>query len=214
MKTEFKITEHEAALLERIASATKMDSWFRIDEELHVLDAEGEDENEATIVAMLEDGLGYGLDQPQSGSLSPEEIKDVKEVFRRARAALFDWRHFEALVYVEGSPSQMPTYTIKGMFDEGHRLPYGQAPKGFIAMAIIHHSESPFFPEALSASTWWPTVNFFGSAILAESQLPPEILQAIKGGKCLIVAYDTDDEEPLGGVGPKSNLYPVWQEIC
>ena len=35
MKKEFKITEHEADLLERIAAATKMDDWFYITEDLN-----------------------------------------------------------------------------------------------------------------------------------------------------------------------------------
>ena len=89
MDQRFKITKHEAAILDRIAEATKMDCWFFIDEDLHVHDIEGDmpDATEADLVIMLEEGLGYGLDEPQSGGLSPEEIKIAEACFKRARLA-------------------------------------------------------------------------------------------------------------------------------
>lgn len=88
-KEGFKITEKEASLLEKIAEATKMDGWFYIDENLHVHDIEeGTVSSDAEGVCLLEDGLAYGLDEPQSGGLSPEEIQIVVSCFLRARESL------------------------------------------------------------------------------------------------------------------------------
>lgn len=85
---EFKLTVEEANILDKIAEATKMDCWFRIDENLHVQDIEEDTvSSDAEGVCLLEDGLAYGLDEPQSGALSPEEIKVVEACFKRARAA-------------------------------------------------------------------------------------------------------------------------------
>lgn len=86
---KFKLTEHEAAILEKIADATKMDAWFRIDDDLNAFDAEGDMPNasSAEVVIALEDGLGYGLREPQSGGLTSEEAKVAKECFSRARFA-------------------------------------------------------------------------------------------------------------------------------
>lgn len=85
---QFKLTVEEANLLDRIATATKMDCWFYIDEDLHVRDIEeGNISSDAEGVCMLESGLSYGLDEPQSGGLNPEEIKIAEACFRRARAA-------------------------------------------------------------------------------------------------------------------------------
>lgn len=91
---EFTLTEKEAVVLDKIAEATKMDCWFRIEDDLTVTDIEGEMPNasEAELVAMLEEGLGYGLDQPQSGGLSPEEIKIAEACFARARLAVEEER--------------------------------------------------------------------------------------------------------------------------
>ena len=87
-KEEFRITEEEAALLDRIAEATKMDGWFYIDPDLHVHDIEENNvSSDAEGVCLLEDGLAYGLDEPQSGGLNPEEIRIVEACFKRARAA-------------------------------------------------------------------------------------------------------------------------------
>jgi hypothetical protein len=87
-KQEFKLTVEEANLLDRIAEATKMDGWFYIDPDLHVHDIEENNvSSDAEGVCLLEDGLAYGLDEPQSGALSPEEIKIVEDCFKRARAA-------------------------------------------------------------------------------------------------------------------------------
>lgn len=88
-KEGFKITGEEAALLDRIADATKMDCWFYIDEDLHVHDIEeGTVSSDAEGVCLLEDGLGYGLDEPQSGGLNPKEIQIVEACFKRAREGL------------------------------------------------------------------------------------------------------------------------------
>lgn len=99
----FSLTTEEANLLERIAEATKMDCWFRIDGDLHVIDAEGEmpDASEAELVCMLEDGLGYGLDEPQSGGLNPEEIGIVEACFKRAHAAISPKRYYKVPVVYE-----------------------------------------------------------------------------------------------------------------
>ena len=85
----FQLTEKEACLLDRIAEATKMDGFFFIDEDLHVINIEeepfGSDEEG---VCRLEDGLAYDLSEPQSGGLNPDEIKIVESCFARAREAL------------------------------------------------------------------------------------------------------------------------------
>lgn len=86
--SDFKLTVEEAALLDRIADATKMDGWFYIDPDLHVHDIEENSvSSDAEGVCLLEDGLAYGLNEPQSGGLSSEEIKIVEACFKRARAA-------------------------------------------------------------------------------------------------------------------------------
>ena len=86
--SEFKLTVEEANILDKIAEATKMDCWFHIDENLHVHDIEeGTVSSDAEGVCLLEDGLAYGLDEPQSGGLSPEEIRIAEACFKRARAA-------------------------------------------------------------------------------------------------------------------------------
>lgn len=89
--SEFKLTVEEANVLDKIAEATKMDCWFRIDENLHVQDIEEPDNpvfsDDAGGVRLLEDGLAYGLDKPQSGGLTPEEILIAEACFKRARAA-------------------------------------------------------------------------------------------------------------------------------
>lgn len=85
----FKLTVEEANVLDKIAAATKMDCWFCIDEDLHIRDIEeGQISSDAKGVCMLEDGLAYGLDEPQSGGLSPEEVGIAEACFARARAAL------------------------------------------------------------------------------------------------------------------------------
>ena len=86
----FAITVQEANLLDRVASATKMDCWFYIDEDLHAHDLEGALPNasDAELVCVLEDGLGYGLTEPQSGGLTEEEAKIVQACFNRARDSI------------------------------------------------------------------------------------------------------------------------------
>lgn len=88
-ETKFRLTVEEANVLDKIATATKMDCWFYIDEDLHVQDIEeGQITSDAEGVCLLEDGMGYGLDEPQSGGLSPEEVRIAEGCFRRAREAL------------------------------------------------------------------------------------------------------------------------------
>lgn len=86
---EFKLTAEEANILDKIASATKMDCWFYIDEDLHVKDIEEPQspafDGDAEGVCLLEDGLAYDLSAPQSGSLTPNEIMIATACFRRAR---------------------------------------------------------------------------------------------------------------------------------
>ena len=94
-KEEFKIlSDKEAGVLETIADATMMDAWFRIDEDLHVYDGEGDlaGASEAELVCLLEDGLAYGLDEPQCGSLSPEDEAIARACFKRARIHLLNER--------------------------------------------------------------------------------------------------------------------------
>ena len=98
----FKLTAEEANLLDRIASATKMDCWFYIDPDLHVHDIEENNvSSDAEGVCLLEDGLAYGLDEPQSGGLNPEEIKVVEACFKRARAAKPSPRYYSVTVVYE-----------------------------------------------------------------------------------------------------------------
>lgn len=207
MKKEFKITEHEADLLERIAEATKMDDWFYITEDLKAMDAEGNVNTPEEAVCMLEDGLGYDVREPQSGGLSDEEAKEVEAVFRRARYARCDWRKFTALVYVEGSANELPTYTIQGLVEEGVFIDLDGAPSDFVMLRVTHHSEEPCFPSVFTLSLG--VVNFFGVAMLIKSQLPTDVRDAIRDGKRLMVSYNRD-EETDGGVGPDGHLFPVW----
>lgn len=85
-KEEFKLTLDEVIVLEKIADATHNDEWFRIDDDLHAYDAEGNFGNasEAELVYIFGGALGYPLDAPQSGGLSPEEIQIAKACFKRA----------------------------------------------------------------------------------------------------------------------------------
>lgn len=209
MKKEFKITEHEADLLERIAAATKMDDWFYITEDLKAMDAEGNVNTPEEAVCMLEDGLGYDVREPQSGGLDEKEAKEVEAVFHRARYARCDWRKFSALVFIEGAANQLPTYTIEGIFEEGVFIGLEGAPDDFVMMRISHHSGEPCFPSVLTSDPKQGTVNFFGTAMLIKSQLPTEVFRAIGEGKRLMVSYDRD-EEVDDGVGPGGHLFPVW----
>lgn len=109
---EFKLTAEEANILDRIASATKMDCWFYIDENLHVQDIEEPQSpgfgSDAEGVCLLEDGLAYDLSTPQSGSLTPNEIMIATACFRRARNWIQDnpkpgtW---VVILDMEGEPS-------------------------------------------------------------------------------------------------------------
>ena len=86
---KFKLTVEEAKILDRISEATKMDGWFYIDADLRVHDIEENSiSSDAEGVCLLEDGLAYGLDEPQSGGLNPDEIRTIEACFKRARAAM------------------------------------------------------------------------------------------------------------------------------
>lgn len=209
MKKEFKITEHEADLLERIAEATKMDDWFYITEDLRAMDAEGNVSTPEAAVCLLEDGLGYDIREPQSGGLCEEEAKEVEAVFRRARYARCDWRKFSALVYIEGAANELPTYTIDGLIEEGIFIGLDGALNGIAMLRVTHHSNAPIFPSAFTHDPKQGTVNFFGVAMVIKSQLPAEVRDAIREGKRLMVCYDRD-EETVGGVGADGHLFPVW----
>lgn len=209
MKKEFKITEHEAALLERVAAATKMDEWFYITEDLKVLDTEGNVETPEEAVCLLEDGLGYDVREPQSGGLNEEEAKEVEAVFRRARYAQCDWRKFTALVYVEGSANELPTYTIQGLIEEGIFIELDGAPSDFVMLRVIHHSEESCFPSVFTSNPNKGNINFFGTAMLIKSQLPAGVRDALREGKRLMVSYNYDEEDD-NGVGYEGHLFPVW----
>lgn len=209
MKKKFKITEHEADLLERIAAATKMDDWFYITEDLKAIDTEGNVNTPEEAVCMLEDGLGYDVREPQSGGLNDEEAKEVEAVFRRARYARCDWRKFSALVYIEGAANKLPTYTIDGIFEEGIFIGLDGALDGIAMLRVTHHSNAPIFPSAFTPDPKQGTVNFFGTAMVIKSQLPAEVRDAIREGKRLMVSYDRD-EEVDDGVGADGHLFPVW----
>lgn len=104
----FKLTVEEADILDKIATATKMDAWFYIDEDLHVRDIEeGSISSDAEGVCLLEDGLAYGLDEPQSGGLSPEEAKIAEACFARARSAL---KGIESLPHIKLTLESMATW--------------------------------------------------------------------------------------------------------
>ena len=209
MKKEFKITEHEAALLERVAAATKMDEWFYITEDLKVLDTEGNVETPEEAVCLLEDGLGYDVREPQSGGLNEEEAKEVEAVFRRARYARCDWRKFTALVSIEGSANELPTYTIQGLIEEGVFIELDGAPGDIVILRVTHHSEEPCFPFYFTSTPNQGVVNFFGTAMLIKSQLPAGVRDALREGKRLMVSYNYDEEDE-NGVGPEGHLFPVW----
>jgi len=99
---QFKLTVEEANILDKIADATKMDGWFYIDEDLHVHDIEENSiSSDAEGVCLLEDGLAYGLDEPQSGGLNPEEVKIAEACFKRARAAKSSKHYYSVPVVYE-----------------------------------------------------------------------------------------------------------------
>jgi len=99
---QFKLTVEEAKILDKISSATKMDGWFYIDADLHVHDIEENSiSSDAEGVCLLEDGLAYGLDEPQSGGLTPEEVKIAEACFKRARAAKDPRRYYSVPVVYE-----------------------------------------------------------------------------------------------------------------
>ena len=99
---QFKLTVEEANILDKIADATKMDGWFYIDEDLHVHDIEENSiSSDAEGVCLLEDGLAYDLDEPQSGGLNPEEVKIAEACFKRARAAKSPKHYYRVPVVYE-----------------------------------------------------------------------------------------------------------------
>ena len=210
-KEPFKITEHEAALLERIADATKLDNFFYITEDLVAKDAEGDVNTPEEAVCLLEDGLGYSLTEPQSGGLSEEEAKEVEAVFRRARYACCKWKKFSARVYIEDAEDVFQAYTIEGQFEEGVFLNLDDAPSDTVLLRISHHSEERCFPFALTANKYQGIVNFFGTAMIDKSQLPAEVVAALKADKRLIVFYDRDEESD-NGVGD-GHLFPDWDNL-
>lgn len=86
---KFTLTAREANLLDRVASATKMDSWFWIkeDPETHEYvptDLDGEVDSPEELIACLEGGIAYDLTQVQSGGFTPEQVQEIEAVFRRA----------------------------------------------------------------------------------------------------------------------------------
>ena len=65
-KEEFKLTLDEVLVLEKIADATHNDEWFRIDEDLHAHDAEGNFGNasEAELVEAVQARVGQRRRRP------------------------------------------------------------------------------------------------------------------------------------------------------
>lgn len=214
MKKEFILTAREANLLDRVADATKMDDWFYIEEDPNTggyiaTDEEGISTSSAEVVSSLEDGLAYDLTEEQSGGFTPEEAKEVEAVFHRARYAQCDWRKFTALVYVEGSVNELPTYTIQGLIEEGIFIELDGAPSDFVMLRVIHHSEESCFPSVFTSNPNKGNINFFGTAMLIKSQLPAGVRDALREGKRLMVSYNYDEEDD-NGVGYEGHLFPVW----
>lgn len=86
---KFTITAREANLLDRVARATKMAAWFWIkkDPETHEYiptDLDGEVDSPEEVIACLECGTAYDLTQVQGGGFTPEEVREIEAVFRRA----------------------------------------------------------------------------------------------------------------------------------
>lgn len=216
-ENNFKLTEREAGLLERIAEATKMECWFYIDEDCRCHDLEGEmpGATDAELVSMLEDGLAYALEEEQSGGFSPEEAKEVEAVFKRARIARCEWQGFGALVHVKNSDRVLPTYRLTGMFEEGVYLPKSYAPDLWVAMTVAPDAQEPSFPSYLDPYTRKADDDdfrdgFMGVVWMKRKDLDPDILKAIDAGKRLIVEYERD-ESRTGGVGPDLDRFPIWR---
>lgn len=121
------------------------------------------------------------------------------------------WRKFSALVFIEGSANELPTYTIEGIFEEGIPFDLKGAPDGIVMLRITHHSEDPCSPSVLTPDPNQGIVNFFGVAMVIESQLPDKVLKAIRAGKRLMVCYDYDSDVDYG-VGPGGHLFPLWND--
>lgn len=90
IQKKFTITAREANLLDRVASATKMDDWFWIKEDPEgqgylATDLDGLVDTPEEAICQLEDGLAYPLTEIQSGGFTPEEAQEVEAVFRRAK---------------------------------------------------------------------------------------------------------------------------------
>lgn len=83
---KFKLTAEEANVLDKIAFATGMDSWFYINEKLEAEDVEGDCDTSDSCVRMLESGLVCDVDQPEGGGLTPKEREIAERCFARARA--------------------------------------------------------------------------------------------------------------------------------
>jgi hypothetical protein len=86
---KFTVTAREANLLDRVARVTKMDAWFWIkkDPETHEYiptDLDGEVDSPEEVIACLECGTAYDLTQVQGGDFTPEEVREIEAVFRRA----------------------------------------------------------------------------------------------------------------------------------
>ena len=86
-KQKFAITVEEANVLDKVASSTKMDGWFWIDEDLHVRDLENRNRlmGDAKGVVTLDDGLAYDLEHE---GLNPKEIEVFENCVDRARESL------------------------------------------------------------------------------------------------------------------------------
>ena len=89
IQKKFIITAREANLLDRVARATKMYTWFWIvkdpeTNEFIPTDLDGEVDSPEEVIGCLEYGIAYDLTQVQSGGFTPEEVQEIEAVFRRA----------------------------------------------------------------------------------------------------------------------------------
>ena len=168
-KEEFKIlSDKEAGVLEKIADATMMDAWFRIDENLRVYDGEGDlaGASEAELVCLLEDGLAYGLDEPQCGSLSPEDEAIARACFKRARIHLLNERieslgaALEKLKAADKDPKLIADVIseIQNKNDELAKLT-GPKPKRYYSVPVVYEVYGTIDVEADSAEEAYDKVK-------------------------------------------------------
>lgn len=83
----FKLTVEEANVLDKLAESTKMDGWFCIDGDLHVIDLEDGNKpmGDAEGVMTLDDGLAYSLEHE---GLTEQEAEIYVDCINRARESL------------------------------------------------------------------------------------------------------------------------------